>query len=375
MAMGWALHFKQESRNPFFLWILICTPLIYATMAYFLFRGGTDGPTLVAAAVGTGMMGIWSLTTTAAAAALQFRRRIGMLELLVAAPVPFWAVLAPITIAIAALGVYSLLASMIYTRVLFGVSLGIEDWAAFAVAVPASIIAIGMLGFLLGGAFVRFRAAWAVGNLFEFPVWTICGLLIPIAVLPAWVEPLSWVFAPTWGMNALRDAALGTGSAWDDIAMCVALSIVYGALGAGLLRCVPACRPSPCDPRADMRRLRVFAIGGFLSYRALFGWLNPVLFVIILLVPSITQILFFAYLGGPRTSRTTRSTSSGTRWSPPRCQGCSEWPTRSPTSATRTPSRSSSSRRRAAWRSSSAAPRRSQSTAPSSRRSPSSSGR
>ena len=46
-----------------------------------------------------------------------------------------------------------------------------------------------------------------------------------------------------------------------------------------------------------MRRLRLFAIGGFLSYRALFGWLNPYLFVIILLVPSITQILFFAYLG------------------------------------------------------------------------------
>ena len=46
-----------------------------------------------------------------------------------------------------------------------------------------------------------------------------------------------------------------------------------------------------------MSQLRVFAIGGWLSYRALFGWLNPYLFVIILLVPSVTQILFFAYLG------------------------------------------------------------------------------
>lgn len=45
------------------------------------------------------------------------------------------------------------------------------------------------------------------------------------------------------------------------------------------------------------RRLRVFAIGGFLSYRALFGWQQPALFVIILLVPAVTQILFFAYLG------------------------------------------------------------------------------
>lgn len=45
------------------------------------------------------------------------------------------------------------------------------------------------------------------------------------------------------------------------------------------------------------RRLRLFAIGGTLSYRALFGWLNPYLFVIVLLVPSVTQIVFFAYLG------------------------------------------------------------------------------
>ena len=93
-----------------------------------------------------------------------------------------------------------------------------------------------MLGFLLGAAFVRFRAAWAVGNLFEFPVWTICGLLIPIAVLPAWIEPVSWVFAPTWGMNAMRDAALGEQSAWDDIAVCLGLTVAYCVAGAVLLR-------------------------------------------------------------------------------------------------------------------------------------------
>ena len=40
MTLGWKLHFKQESRNPFFLYIVIGTPLIYATMAYFLFQGG-----------------------------------------------------------------------------------------------------------------------------------------------------------------------------------------------------------------------------------------------------------------------------------------------------------------------------------------------
>ncbi len=45
------------------------------------------------------------------------------------------------------------------------------------------------------------------------------------------------------------------------------------------------------------RRLRVFAVGGLLSYRALFGWINPYLFVIVTVIPDLTQIVFFAYLG------------------------------------------------------------------------------
>jgi ABC-2 type transport system permease protein len=60
--------------------------------------------------------------------------------------------------------------------------------------------------------------------------------VIPIAILPVWVGPVAWVFAPTWGMNALRAAALGGSSPWDDVAMCLVLTVVYGALGALLLR-------------------------------------------------------------------------------------------------------------------------------------------
>jgi ABC-2 type transport system permease protein len=235
VGVGFALHFKQESRNPFFLWIVICTPMIYATMTYFLFKGGTAPDTLVTASVGAALMGIWSLTTTGGASALHRQRRLGILELLVASPTPFWATVVPITIAISTVGIYALVTGLVYVRVLFGVPIGIESWVGFAIAVPPTILSIGMLGFLFAAAFVRFRAAWAIGNLFEFPVWTVCGFLVPIALLPSWVEPISWSLAPTWGMNALRSAALGT-SPWADIGMCVALSVVYAGIGLVLLR-------------------------------------------------------------------------------------------------------------------------------------------
>ena len=46
-----------------------------------------------------------------------------------------------------------------------------------------------------------------------------------------------------------------------------------------------------------MNSLRVFLIGGLISFRALFSWLSPWVFVPTMLVAPIFQILLFAYIG------------------------------------------------------------------------------
>jgi ABC-2 type transport system permease protein len=46
-----------------------------------------------------------------------------------------------------------------------------------------------------------------------------------------------------------------------------------------------------------MTNLRIFFVGGLLSYRALFGWLNPFISVPLLVVAPLFQVLFFAFLG------------------------------------------------------------------------------
>jgi ABC-2 type transport system permease protein len=43
--------------------------------------------------------------------------------------------------------------------------------------------------------------------------------------------------------------------------------------------------------------LRIFFVGGLISYRALFNWLNPWIFLPTLIVAPVFQVLFFAYLG------------------------------------------------------------------------------
>ncbi len=46
-----------------------------------------------------------------------------------------------------------------------------------------------------------------------------------------------------------------------------------------------------------MSALRIFTIGGTISYRALFNWINPGMYVATMLGGPLFQILFFAYLG------------------------------------------------------------------------------
>ena len=111
---------------------------------------------------------------------------------------------------------------------------------AFGFAVVATVVSIGAMGFLLAVSFVRYRTAWALGNLLEYPVWLIAGFLVPLALLPGWVRPISWLLAPTWGVDAIREAASGTGSAWPEIAVALGLGAVYLGIGIAVLETVLA---------------------------------------------------------------------------------------------------------------------------------------
>jgi len=51
------------------------------------------------------------------------------------------------------------------------------------------------------------------------------------------------------------------------------------------------------DAVAHVRSLRIFFVGGLLSYRALFGWLSPWILIPTFMVAPIFQILLFTYIG------------------------------------------------------------------------------
>jgi ABC-2 type transport system permease protein len=224
--VSWKLQFKMIMRSPFDGIGNVVYPLFFATTAFFVFKAGDSPRTLIYASLGAAVMGMWSSVSTSAGSAMQRERWWGTLELLVAAPRHFSLVMFPSTLGLATVGIYNLAATLLWGRFAFGIPLTIHHWLLFALSVVGTVVAFAGLGLLFAVSFVRFRAAWVLGNFFEYPVWLICGFLVPLALLPAWVRPISWVLAPTWGMNAIRESALG-GTPLPDLLLCLGLGAVY----------------------------------------------------------------------------------------------------------------------------------------------------
>lgn len=234
LAVGAVMHAKYQSRSSLEITIALILPVMQATLAVYLFRAGTTSHRLLEAAVGAGLMGVWSSVLFGSGGAIQNQRWHGTLEMIMLAPRRPVTVFLPITLATALTGAYAMIATLVWGRLLFGIRLDFAHPVAFAIAAPVCVLALGAFGLLLAATFVLLRNANALANTLEYPVWLISGMLVPITALPGWTTPVAAALPTTWASRALREAIAG-GPVWPSVARCVAISALCLLVGAVFL--------------------------------------------------------------------------------------------------------------------------------------------
>jgi ABC-2 type transport system permease protein len=223
-------HLKGTLKSTSTVAYLILIPVVYATIAFFMYRAGANDEAVLWLALAAGIMGLWSTTLAGSGMALQRERWAGTLELLFSTPPPFASILLGVTLATSAAGLYSLVATLVWGAVFFDVPFDPVHPVWFALSVPATVLTLGLFGLLLAATFILYRQTFALVNLFEYPVWLITGLLVPLSLLPGWVEPLAWLIGPTWGIRAIHESTTG-GNPAPELLAAVVLGLVYVILG------------------------------------------------------------------------------------------------------------------------------------------------
>ena len=228
LYVGWLFNLKNLTLSGFFIIVSVISPVIFASMAFLMFRF------LRAAGIAAvrrdrrrddGHLVVDALRLRRIQAALAGDARV--LDRGAAAFI--WVVL-PLTIATATIGLYSLTSTLLWAG---SSSTSRSSWPTpgwFIVAVPIAVLSLGLLGLVLAATFVLYRHANALGNLLEYPIWLVTGLLTGLRPAARLDAPDLVGAGADLGREGPRESAIG-GDPGFAILMSVGLGLIYLVIG------------------------------------------------------------------------------------------------------------------------------------------------
>ena len=109
---------------------------------------------------------------------------------------------------------------------------------SFTLAVLVSTVMILSFGFLIAAIVPTARFAQPIGTLVLYPMFGLCGLFVPIEVLPPVLQTISRIVPLTYTVSLLRGIWQGDGWAThlDDLAILAVMFLLCTALSARVFR-------------------------------------------------------------------------------------------------------------------------------------------
>jgi len=205
------MNIRQQMTDGFILFTVLFQPIIIAMLGLWMLKDkGADAAIFVV--VGSGLTGLWSSLLFISGGSINAERWTGTLESLVAIPTPFEVIVFGKNLANVLQCLVSMVLGYFIAAFAFGYSLDVQQPWLFAVSVLLSVIAFICFGLIIAPVFVMNPGVRAWQNAMEFPVYVLCGFLFPIALLPGWTTPVSYLLPPYWAAVALHGTSTGGAS-------------------------------------------------------------------------------------------------------------------------------------------------------------------
>ncbi|MFP4364685.1 MAG: ABC transporter permease [Spirochaetia bacterium] len=213
-SMG--LTLKQNMIDAFIIFTILIQPLIVAILGIWMLQG--KGPEYaIFVVVGSGMSGLWSSLLYISGNSINVERWFGTLETLTGVPTSLQVITLGKNLAHVIQSLFSMLGCYILASFIFGYPLSIQMPLLFFVSLVFTVIAFVAFGLIISPLFILNPMIQRWQNGLEFPVFIISGFLFPIAMLPIWTRPISWIFPTYWAAKALHITAEAQGTLTEVI--------------------------------------------------------------------------------------------------------------------------------------------------------------
>jgi ABC-2 type transport system permease protein len=197
------MNIRQQMTDGFIVFTVLFQPIIIALLGLWMLQGkGEDAAMFVV--VGSGLTGLWSSLLFISGGSINAERWSGTLESLVAIPTPFEVIVFGKNLGNVVQSLLSMVLGYFVAAFAFGYSLEIQQPLLFVASIFLSVIAFICFGLVIAPIFVMNPGVRAWQNAMEFPVYVLCGFLFPVALLPGWTTPVSYLLPPYWAAVALH---------------------------------------------------------------------------------------------------------------------------------------------------------------------------
>lgn len=227
------LQVQLVRNNPDYL-LDVATAPVY-TVIFLAITQHAGRPDLIPHAVlAPTLITLWSQSLLTSGEVIDSDRHYGVLEPLVGTPASLYPIVLGRVSGVTVVSLLSFAESWITARLLFDVTVGVPHPLVFAVALVATAFAMAATATIMAGLFVRTRTARTFQNSLSYPFYIAGGVLVPVALLPDWLEPLTRVVFLSWSSDLLRDTLRE--SAVTDPAMRVLVILLLGVAALWLGR-------------------------------------------------------------------------------------------------------------------------------------------
>ncbi|MCK4726462.1 MAG: ABC transporter permease [Anaerolineales bacterium] len=229
---------RQNVMDLFIIFTVLVQPMLIAILALAMLRDKGQEYILFVV-VGSGMTGIWSSLLFISGNSINVERWSGTLESLVGMPTSLSVIVFGKNLANVGQSLLSMVVAYTLAVIIFDYDLTFSQPILFIISLLLTIIAFISFGLVIAPVFVMNPSVQRWQNAMEFPIYILCGFLFPIAMLPQWTTPISYLLTPYWAARALHGTSAGNAPlsqtlfAWG---MMVFFSVIYFSIAARLFK-------------------------------------------------------------------------------------------------------------------------------------------
>ncbi|NIS79193.1 MAG: ABC transporter permease [Anaerolineales bacterium] len=232
------MAFLQNVFDLFIVFTVLVQPLIIASLALWMVQDRAS-EAIVFIVVGSGMTGLWSSLLYISGNSITWERWTGTLEMIAGTPTPMSVVVFGKNLAHVSQSLGSMIVAYLLVALIFGYEVHISRPFLFFVSLGLTVIAFVCFGLIMSPLFLLNPGVQRWQNALEYPIYILSGFLFPIALLPGWTTPLSYLLAPYWAARALHGSSSGAATTAEilfSLAMLLVFSSLYLLIAARLFR-------------------------------------------------------------------------------------------------------------------------------------------